>query len=717
MALRGDDMDLDFQTMLNNDRKASITNNKALYNSTLSLRKRISQIALYDEDTAKKFFEEYQSILKREYGDEIINRTVELEDKVSKYENGEGKAKLYEEKCNILLSRIDLLIKNINSYSINEIQDEFSKIRKLYESDLANQPEFSCDYRDLIDNSIYMLKAKIIIMKFKDKNVNLRKEISKDEQLSMVTALNRILAGYDSSDKSVELQDLISQLKFSMLGNEDYIYDHRFWGKLTELVTGEKIDLSQINTDVIDITTPSEHSDELEVVDTLISDYSSAVPVVYEGEKKSIFSIIREKLTSFPAVIAQRVKNMQISSLGGKSKDNIFFPLYPALKKWHFYTLTPDEIKKIDVESLAKMIRDSDEGKIFSGEDGEFKSQKVVYDFFDKDIGPADETPDLTYMSKGKKEVSIGVGEIQGYITINGLTHYFDQDELWKNIIILKNYKNFLTGIMKDSEREQLEEQVENEISNLVFYLESDIFSTSSMDTIFKQLPICSSLVENYKKNQSFCKDTKDWFYEWKENYKAYQDILVKTSGFGPKKSQRCKELLDERHSDKEFTKNWLTILSVSPEFEPKVKGILEDYIFSNFSLETIISQNKKRSAFLYINEGNKDEIIPILQRILEINPGFSYCSKSGRTILDKRYIDALGLEKIATTPTNELNELLMLGDKKFKQRYPAVEGKSVETFEDELRLGVNDNISIDNEDNSGNSQDLVSHDDNVIRK
>lgn len=90
---------------------------------------------------------------------------------------------------------------------------------------------------------------------------------------------------------------------------------------------------------------------------------------------------------------------------------------------------------------------------------------------------------------------------------------------------------------------------------------------------------------------------------------------------------KRARDVLKKKHNDEKYINNWKKVLEEYPDFVPAFDEILEETIFDNFDIKDITKYkcNNKNSVLRYINEKNKEEILPKIKKGIEFANSSEY--------------------------------------------------------------------------------------------
>ena len=224
-------MDFDFDKQMKIDGKASASSSQrnTIYKEQLNpLKAKISQILLYDTETALQLLQEYNEIAKR--GEDIDIATLlgdiaNLEIKIQEYENSTGKEMLFKEQSVTISNQLDDLQVKSKQMDIGELESKFSEIKELYNKNLEN---YSYTDRDAIEQKISVVQAKIIMEKVRAGALDLHDEISKDDEARLTMTINNSIFTLMQS-QNPNIQDIVNEIKYKMIDRTDAVYEQEIW--------------------------------------------------------------------------------------------------------------------------------------------------------------------------------------------------------------------------------------------------------------------------------------------------------------------------------------------------------------------------------------------------------------------------------------------------------------------------------------------------------
>ncbi len=481
-------MDFDFDKQMKIDGKASASSSQrnTIYKEQLNpLKAKISQILLYDTETALQLLQEYNEIAKR--GEDIDIATLlgdiaNLEIKIQEYENSTGKEMLFKEQSVTISNQLDDLQVKSKQMDIGELESKFSEIKELYNKNLEN---YSYTDRDAIEQKISVVQAKIIMEKVRAGALDLHDEISKDDEARLTMTINNSIFTLMQS-QNPNIQDIVNEIKYKMIDRTDAVYDPEIWRLLDSAQgNGEKIENRRIETQKTQVTQATPTT-------TLLP----AIPIKRKGFRlpdfKQIFSRDTIKIGNRRMKISNTVEIIDM-------------------------TVKAKELSKIGIDWLAKdvsleMLSDIEDEKLKEEGNEKVKEKYVpdkrtpIYDFFSKKQETSLDNK-FTFFEFGRKEYIeynyiCSRNTLVSYYAINisGI-HKMSLNRIqFKKINNIRGYANFI-DIVKGC---KLLEQVNNEIGNFLNEIHSNKCNNIYIDIEeeLKKLPIYSNLLKSYEQTR-----------------------------------------------------------------------------------------------------------------------------------------------------------------------------------------------------------------------
>lgn len=192
------------------------------------LKLKISQILLYDTESALKFLQQYNEIVKNEkiIGDGIVQKIVDLEFQMQNYLNADGKEKMYEEQSNTLVQQIEDLEVQFKQLSLEDFEQQLEEIKKVY---YTNSTNYTFENRDFIERRINSLQANLIMQKVNSGTIyDVKEMISKDNKEGLTMYIYDELSVL-MENKNIIVQNLANQLKTIIANEDDFLSNSRTW--------------------------------------------------------------------------------------------------------------------------------------------------------------------------------------------------------------------------------------------------------------------------------------------------------------------------------------------------------------------------------------------------------------------------------------------------------------------------------------------------------
>lgn len=250
-------MDFDINKQMKEDEKAfgTLEQRNIIYKKYLvPLKAKISQILLYDVETANTLLQKYLKIEKNE--DRAITAIMadiaDLEADIQEYEDNKGKEELFKEQSIVISNQLDDLKENSEEIDIKDFENRFSYIRELYNKNLE---KYSYKDRSVIETKISEVQAKLIIRRVRLGALDLHKEISEDDVAGLTMVINNSIFTLMQNQNS-NVQNIINEIKYKMIDRTDVVYDPEIWSLLDSALTGkEKAEPRRVESETTKIST------------------------------------------------------------------------------------------------------------------------------------------------------------------------------------------------------------------------------------------------------------------------------------------------------------------------------------------------------------------------------------------------------------------------------------------------------------------------------
>lgn len=353
---------------------------KFIYEEYLqAIKLKISQILLYDSETAMDFLSDYNEIINNKSKKimEIIDMVNSLEQKISDYEKEKGSKIELNEQLQILYDMIDELDRESDLLSLDDCLEAFSNIRKRsMEIDYKDFQE-----RDFFSTKIYKLQADLISKAVREKSdIGLEDLIQKDDEKGLKIAINQKIDELSQS-QDVGEKNRAQKMRNIMLTDQDCVHSMQLW----QLMNGTEYEIVRNNQDLSE---------------------TKVLPVVYNkrNPETMIMSLIKRFLELFKR---EQTTGIQLSDLA-----------------------------KIDMEWLAEQI----EKNPYILEDNErLKLEREGRKNVDKIFIPDAKTPIYDFF-EGKYDNPVRVKHHNDHISKDYEYDYTDDNGLEKKLIVSDIY-------------------------------------------------------------------------------------------------------------------------------------------------------------------------------------------------------------------------------------------------------------------------------------
>ena len=479
-------MDFDFNEQMKIDGKARGTANQRniIFKEELEpLKAKISQILLYDTETALQLLQNYNEIAKK--GEEVSIDTIlanieDLKARIQEYENGKGKEEVFKEQSKIISNQLEELQTNFEKMDIEDFEYKFSEIKELYNKNLEN---YSYADRDFIAEKIAILQAKIIIKKVRDGAIDLHDEISKDDEARLTMTINNSIFTLMQS-QNPNIQNIVNEIKYKMLDRTDAVYDPDIWRLLDSAQrSGEKIEQRRVETQKTQVTQATPTT-------TL-----PAIPTKRKGFRLPDFRQIFSRDTIEIGNQKMKISNtVQIGDRIVKTKE-----LSKIGIDWLSKDVSIEILSDIEDEKL------KEEGKDKLKEKYVPDKRTPIYDFFSKEHEISLDSK-FTFLDENGVERNIehtfGSALYPYYnINLDGISEFDINANIFRKIRSIMKYVNFIDSI----KHYELSKQVNNEIGNFldkIYINEECNGGYIDEEAELKKLPIYSNLLKSYEQTR-----------------------------------------------------------------------------------------------------------------------------------------------------------------------------------------------------------------------
>ena len=192
------------------------------------IKLKISQILLYDTESAMSFLQKYNDILKSVKEQEILSKITELEFEISEYERNAGKQKIFEYKSQSIIQQIKDLQIDGDRLSFEDFESEFRRIKQTYQNDLQM---YSFEDRDAIEQQLYDLYGKVMLRKVREGSIE-QSQVSKKDIMGLIIFMNKEIGKLSQSTNPI-VQNAIERIKFLLMDGENAFQGDEIWKVLS----------------------------------------------------------------------------------------------------------------------------------------------------------------------------------------------------------------------------------------------------------------------------------------------------------------------------------------------------------------------------------------------------------------------------------------------------------------------------------------------------
>ena len=198
------------------------------------IKLKISEILLYDTETAMEFLQEYNSIIKLKNEKEMLSRISNLELQIDSYERNMGSKKSFEDKSDAILQQIKDMLTDGRKLSLEEYEDEFDRLNKTYKSMVS---KYSFEDRDRIEQALYELYGNLMVRRVKEGSVD-EAQIPEEDILGLTIYLNGQIDKL-SENATPQVKNILERIKFKLMSGKEAFQDDEIW-KLLSYAQGNK---------------------------------------------------------------------------------------------------------------------------------------------------------------------------------------------------------------------------------------------------------------------------------------------------------------------------------------------------------------------------------------------------------------------------------------------------------------------------------------------
>lgn len=248
---------------------------EVIYDKMLKpIKVKISEILLYDTESAMKFLQMYNDILKCTNEQEILSMITELELQIDIYERNEGLQKSFEDKSQALIQQMKDMQIDGDRISLEDFKEEFKRVKQIYQ---ATFQKYSFQEKEKIDQQMYALYGKLLLRSVDEENEE-GIEIPEEDRNGLSIFLNNEI-GVLSQNANPQVQNAVERMKFKLMDKETAFQDDEIW-KLLNYARSQKV-----------MTTKET---------TKMSDQAQVTALAVVKEKKGLISRIKRKFQKEP---------------------------------------------------------------------------------------------------------------------------------------------------------------------------------------------------------------------------------------------------------------------------------------------------------------------------------------------------------------------------------------------------------------------------------
>lgn len=440
------------------------------------LKAKIASILLYDTEKAGEFLQKYNDILKtgEQLGLNIIDKITELKYEIEDYEQStQGKEELYRDQSRIVIQQLEDLQQKQEELETKDFEYEFLNIKEIYEQNSSN---YSYTDRSNIEAYMASTQAKLIIRKVRDGAIDLHDEIEEKDANGLVETINNgIFTLMQNEDPKI--QNIVSEIKYKMIGRTDAIYDPEIWRLL---------DSAQRSGEDIEVRRGVPQKASSKSSSTLLP----ALPAVPENRKRFSFPKLFQKKIKMSAGEIILSDTVQIGNEIVRAKELSKITIDSLASQ-----VSQELLEEIEEKRLKKEKRTEKE-KFVSD------SRLPIYDFFeDKSV-----INEFDFYNEEGNKINFRILEanVSYWIEIEGIdgttqkSYVHEYEFKGINSCIIK-----YAGLIDKITGANIQEQVKNELGILYEkYILSDGKKSNGellgIYNLLKKLPICSNLAISY---------------------------------------------------------------------------------------------------------------------------------------------------------------------------------------------------------------------------
>lgn len=239
------------------------------------LQVEISQISLYDTETAKKLFEKYNNLLQIGNQQEFYSAYSEFTLELGAYKKNKGNQKALESKGQAIFQQIADMQKDGKKLSLEDYEIEFEKLKQTYDNSIS---QYNFEDRDKIERALYNLYGNFMVRRVREGAID-EFEISEQDVPGLTIFLNGEINRL-SQNATPQVSNVLERIKFKLMSGKDAFSDDEIWKLLS---------YAQNQNEVVKGTTIQQNTSQKE-----ISQEHETTALTIAKEKKSFFNRIKE---------------------------------------------------------------------------------------------------------------------------------------------------------------------------------------------------------------------------------------------------------------------------------------------------------------------------------------------------------------------------------------------------------------------------------------
>lgn len=192
------------------------------------IKLKISEILLYDPETAMKFLQEYDDIVNSTQDKDILEKITDLELKIDSYEKNNGKKKSFALKSDSIIQQIKDMQTDGHKLSLEQYEEEFETLKTTYKSEVSG---YSIAERDKIEKILYELYGNLMVRRVREGSVD-EIQIPEEDTLGLTIYLNGQIDKL-SEDATPQVKNVLERIKFKLMSGKETFKDDEIWKLLS----------------------------------------------------------------------------------------------------------------------------------------------------------------------------------------------------------------------------------------------------------------------------------------------------------------------------------------------------------------------------------------------------------------------------------------------------------------------------------------------------